>query len=238
MLVQSELGMFADPKTLFEVERTRAHAVAQTPVLASDKLSWCMSWLHLVLWHGLKSLYIHANKVDKDGYAGYRDYGLLAFQFLVDHHDSEENFLYPRMEKLMPGSMKENDEQHHAILAPVGTIIKYLTDRPNFEDFKADEIRAHLDGLIYPLMKHLADELLTITGPVLRPVASEEECADISRVTDLDPPKADSSKLLPFLIQSLPPGTPFPPTVTRPDYEKNSHMWGYTAFPSQAQAAA
>ncbi|TFL06228.1 hypothetical protein BDV98DRAFT_559045 [Pterulicium gracile] len=233
--IDPELGMFADKKVLWEFERTRAHAVAHHPILPSDRLSWSMSWLHLVLWHGLKSIFVHSNKVDKDGYAGYREYALLAFQFLVDHHDAEENFLYPRMEKLMPGSMTANDEQHHAILAPVGTIIQYFQDRPNFEDFKSDEIRHHLNGLVYPLMKHLADELLTITGPILRPVASEEECADISRVTDLEPPKSDASKLLPFLLQSLPPNTPFPPNVTEdPDYEKYSHMWGYTAFPHKA----
>ncbi|KAF5367952.1 hypothetical protein D9758_004512 [Tetrapyrgos nigripes] len=235
----NEMKAFEDPKVLGYVQKIQQVATPERPALASARAGWAMAWLHLVVWNSFKSAYFYADKYEKDDFQNYVDYALLSAEFLVGHHDAEESSLFPVIEKKVPGSMDKNEAQHQSFLKELGQLVDYLKSAKP-DTFDASKYRAQIDTILAPIMEHLADELDTLAPSELLKHFTEEELADINKATHkAQQGQTENAKSLPFLLQNLPPGSPFPPApkfVTNllgpwVFYWKYSPLWKYTAYP-------
>ncbi|KAF5367953.1 hypothetical protein D9758_004513 [Tetrapyrgos nigripes] len=236
-----EMKSFEDPKVLGYVRKIQRVATAKQPPLASAQTGWTMAWVHLIIWNSFKSVYFYADRYEKDDFQNYVDYALLSAQFLIGHHDTEEQHLFPIIEKRIPGSMEHNEAQHQSFLKELGQLVDYLKSaRP--ETFDATKYRAQVDAMLLAMVEHLADELDTLAPSELLKHFTEKELAVINESTE----KAardheEPSKMLPFILQNLPPGSPFPPAPKFVTgfvgpwvlYWKYRPLWKYTTYPSK-----
>ncbi|KIY72658.1 hypothetical protein CYLTODRAFT_417665 [Cylindrobasidium torrendii FP15055 ss-10] len=251
-------SMFSDAGVLVDVDRIRTIAEVPRPASAAAKTGWAMAWMHLVIWNSWKAAYFHAsafsastqgqdaNKAQgsQGDFENYKIYAREAIKFLVDHHDAEEETLFPRLEERMPGCMKANEEQHQSFLGELGTLYTYIqTATPS--TFDASVFRSQMDAILPPLMAHLASELDTLSPSLLSASSatsgfSEEELTEINLATHKSQQSRSPSNIaLPLVMQSLPPGCAFPPapgfvkSVVGPwmVYWKYRAVWKYTAYP-------
>jgi len=198
-----------------------------------------MAWLHLVIWNSWKSAYFYADKYPEDDFQAYSEYALLAASFLAGHHDAEETALFPVLETKIPGSMEQNEAQHQSFLKPLEEIIEYIqSTQTSAVKFDAATYRSKVDAILAPIMEHLSDELDSLEGPKLLEHFSEAELAVINKGVH-KAQGGDNHKMLPFILQNLPPGCSFPPapgfvkTLLGPwvFYWKYSPLWKYTTYP-------
>ncbi|KAJ7588320.1 hypothetical protein C8J56DRAFT_941369 [Mycena floridula] len=237
---------FEDPSVLQHLKRITDAASPNVPSLASEKVRWAMAWLHVVIWNAWKSAYFHADKYPLEDFENYRGYALLSFEFLVGHHEAEEDTLFKDIDAKVPGAMATNEEQHQTFLHPLEEIVEYLR-KATPETFKAAELRSKIDAILEPVMNHLADELDTLEPSLLLRHFSEEELGVINKKSHLAAQaKAGSShQSLPFMLRNMRPGSPFPPA---PGFVKNilgpyvfywkfSGFWKYAAYSWKPSAA-
>ena len=83
------------------------------------------------------------------------------------HHDGEEDFLFPEMERLTgeKGLMDVNISQHekfHTGLDAWGKYLRNLQSNPHSTTFSGIKCRALMDTFIEPLSTHLAEEIPTL----------------------------------------------------------------------------
>ncbi|KIY45636.1 hypothetical protein FISHEDRAFT_48882 [Fistulina hepatica ATCC 64428] len=236
---------FVDSAVLAEVSKIEKAAVFTRPELASEKTKWSMAWMHLIIWHSWKSTYYWASHIPEGDFVNYKEYALLSVGFLVDHHNAEESALFPVIEERSPGSMAKNHEQHESFLKEVEDLVAYLQAATE-ESFDAAALRGKVDSILFLVMQHLADELDSLDAEVLRKSFSEEELAVINKATHTAQQETmPGNRSLPFVLQNLPPHTPFPPA---PGFVKNiigpwimywkfAALWKYTTFPWKQQLA-
>ncbi|KAJ3986524.1 hypothetical protein F5890DRAFT_1437042 [Lentinula detonsa] len=229
---------FESPEVLKYVESIRAAATPERPALASDRGRWAMAWLHLVIWNSWKSSYFYADKFPEDDLQNYLEYALLSATFLAEHHDAEESALFPALEKKIPGSMEQNEAQHQSFLKPLEELIEYINLAKAEGKIDVATYRGKVDPIVAPIMQHLAEELDSLEGSKLLEHFSESELDAINKATH-KAQQGDTHKMLPFVLQNLPPGSPFPPapgfvkTLLGPwvFYWKYSQLWKYTTYP-------
>ncbi|THU90583.1 hypothetical protein K435DRAFT_781167 [Dendrothele bispora CBS 962.96] len=236
----NDMKTFEDPTVRKYVEKIQNVATMERPELASGRAGWAMAWLHLAVWNSWKSAYFYADKYEKDDFKNYIDYALYSAEFLVGHHDAEEASLFPEIEKKAPGSMEKNEAQHQSFLKQLGDLVEYLKSA-KADTFDATTYRAKVDEILAPIMEHLADELDTLESSELLKHFTEEELAVINKATHQSQQgqSGGAFKSLPFLLQNLPPSSPFPPApkfvtnILGPwvFYWKFSPLWKYTAYP-------
>ncbi|KAJ3801910.1 hypothetical protein GGU11DRAFT_767700 [Lentinula aff. detonsa] len=229
---------FESPEVLKYVESIRATATPERPALASDRGRWAMAWLHLVIWNSWKSSYFYADKFPEVDLQNYLEYALLSATFLAEHHDAEESALFPALEKKIPGSMEQNEAQHQSFLKPLEELIEYINLAKAEGKIDVATYRGKVDPIVAPIMQHLAEELDSLEGSKLLEHFSESELDAINKATH-KAQQGDTHKMLPFVLQNLPPGSPFPPapgfvkTLLGPwvFYWKYSQLWKYTTYP-------
>ncbi|KIK64148.1 hypothetical protein GYMLUDRAFT_161573 [Collybiopsis luxurians FD-317 M1] len=228
-----EMKTFESPEVLKYVERMQAAATPERPALSSDRGRWAMAWFHLVIWNSWKSAYFYADKFPEGDFQHYSEYALLAATCLMEHHEAEEAALFPALEKKIKGSMEQNEAQHQAFLKQLQDIIEYIrSTQISAVKFDATTYRAKVDVILEPIMQHLSDELDSLEGPKLLEHFSESELDAINKSVH-KAQQGDNHKMLPFILQNLPPGSPFPPapgfvrTLLGPwvFYWKYSQLW-------------
>ncbi|KAH8826794.1 hypothetical protein DL96DRAFT_1604333 [Flagelloscypha sp. PMI_526] len=230
---------FASPAVLQQVARIETVASAVRPINPSQRTSWAMAWLHLVVWNSWKSTYFYADKFPEDDFESYRQYALLSFTHLAEHHDAEEAYLFPTLEAKLPGTMDLNEKQHQSFLEPLTSIINYLNTTTEKTEFDSAYLKEKIEDILFPVMTHLADELDSLKADFLLTRFNETEIEQINKGTHQAQSGGDNSKMLPFVLQNLPPGTPFPPapgfvkTIIAPwmMYWKYRPLWKYTTYP-------
>ncbi|EEB95142.1 hypothetical protein MPER_05937, partial [Moniliophthora perniciosa FA553] len=206
-----DMEQFETPEVLKYVKRMQEVATLERPTLPSERAGWAMAWLHLVIWNSWKSAYFHADKYSKDDFKNYAEYALTAVEFLEGHHDAEEEALFPAIEKKAPGSMAKNEAQHESFLKPLGELRSYIeSTKSGSTAFDATTYRKKVDGILHPIMEHLADELDTLQSSSLLQYFTEDEIGNLNTLTH-KAQKGDNHKNLPFILQNLPPNSPFPP---------------------------
>ncbi|KAF9267120.1 hypothetical protein L218DRAFT_955602, partial [Marasmius fiardii PR-910] len=230
---------FESPEVLKHVKRMQDVATLERPPLPSDRGAWAMAWLHLVVWNSWKSAYYYADKHPNEDFANYAEYAWTAVEFLEGHHDAEEKVLFPALEKKISGSMAKNEAQHESFLKPLVDLGEYVKSaRDGKAQFDAKTYREQVDKILLPVMEHLADELDTLKGSELLKHFTEDELAALNTLTH-KAQQGDSHKNLPFILQNLPPNSPFPPApafVTKllgpwVFYWKYRPLWKYTTYP-------
>ncbi|KAI3598078.1 hemerythrin hhe cation binding domain-containing protein [Moniliophthora roreri] len=197
-----DMEAFETPEVLKHVKRMQEVATLERPALPSEQAGWAMAWLHLVIWNSWKSAYYYADKYSKDDFKNYAEYALTAVEFLEGHHDAEEQALFPAIEKKAPGSMAKNEAQHESFLKPLGELRSYIeSTKSGSTAFDATTYRKKVDGILLPIMEHLADELDTLQSSSLLKNFTEDEIGSLNTLAH-KARKGDSHKNLPFILQS------------------------------------
>ncbi|KAF9267119.1 hypothetical protein L218DRAFT_1074428 [Marasmius fiardii PR-910] len=236
-----EMTAFESPEILEQVKKIQDVATLKKPPLPSDQVAWIMAWVHLIIWNSWKSAYYYADKYPKEDFRNYAEYAWVAVEFLEDHHNAEEKTLFPALEAKIPGSMSRNEAQHEAFLKPVVELGEYIKSaRDGKVQFDAKMYREQVDMLLLPMVEHLADELDTLKASTLLQHFTEDELAALNALCHKDrQEQGNAHKDLPFILQNLPPNSPFPLApafVTRllgpwVFYWKHSPLWKYTTYP-------
>ncbi|ESK91326.1 hemerythrin hhe cation binding domain-containing protein [Moniliophthora roreri MCA 2997] len=196
-----DMEAFETPEVLKHVKRMQEVATLERPALPSEQAGWAMAWLHLVIWNSWKSAYYYADKYSKDDFKNYAEYALTAVEFLEGHHDAEEQALFPAIEKKAPGSMAKNEAQHESFLKPLGELRSYIeSTKSGSTAFDATTYRKKVDGILLPIMEHLADELDTLQSSSLLKNFTEDEIGSLNTLAH-KARKGDSHKNLPFILQ-------------------------------------
>ena len=87
--------------------------------------------------------------------------------FIHGHHDEEEEYVFPDIEKLagQVGLMGNNIEQHRAFERGLEAFKKYADDaKEGKEAYDGQKIREIIDSFMPALHKHLTQEIPTING--------------------------------------------------------------------------
>ncbi|KAH0536019.1 hypothetical protein FGG08_007086 [Glutinoglossum americanum] len=124
-----------------------------------------MALTHNTIFRGLNAIYHQAPHV-LPGTQNATDllfYCAVAYDFIHNHHVTEESTYFPEIEKAagIPGLMNANIEQHRSLEAGLELFRKYAEETPK-EAYNADKLRRIIDGLAGPLGDHLHEEIPTI----------------------------------------------------------------------------
>jgi hemerythrin-like domain-containing protein len=115
----------------------------------------------------INSIYIQAPHVPPSSHKSFVSYCIATYEGLMAHHDGEEDFLFPEMERLTgeKGLMDANISQHEKFHSGLESWIEYLRNvqqNPNSNTFSGEKCRALMNAFIDPLSTHLADEIPTL----------------------------------------------------------------------------
>lgn len=138
--------------------------------LQTDKLTLLateMCCVHNSLIRGLNSIYHHAPLVQSAGWTSVRNligFSKSWYSFVKQHHDSEENFFFEKLDdELGAGSTKEQRQEHEAFHKGLERYYAYLCSLDGKEDsFSGSTLIQLIDDFSDPLMKHLSHELTSI----------------------------------------------------------------------------
>lgn len=133
-----------------------------------------MAMAHNCLIRGLNAILLQAPNVPEFGTPGYKRKDVADLLFYIDswiqgvkmHHDSEENFGFPAIERETghKGLFDHAEEQHHAFTPGMEKALTYVsTTKP--EDFRWNNgLKEHFDSFTEPMTKHLYEEIDLFMG--------------------------------------------------------------------------
>lgn len=123
-----------------------------------------MSVVHNTLIRSLNAIWHHAPLVSGSDVRPYVRYAIAALETIHEHHDTEEELVFPVLEKAgLREMVKENVAQHKAFHDAMEVFEAYLKGvAANREQFDAQRTRELLKAFADPLVEHLHDEIKTI----------------------------------------------------------------------------
>ncbi|KAH7101328.1 hypothetical protein BKA62DRAFT_703440 [Auriculariales sp. MPI-PUGE-AT-0066] len=137
---------------------------------ACYKLAVNMALWHNIFFRGLNSLYNYAPHVANGSVRDKHDlttFGLVWYNMLEEHHDGEEEILFPALETASgnAGLMAANVEQHkvfHSGFANLKTYLDSVIADPAASVFDGTRLQALIDAFAPALLQHLHDEIPTL----------------------------------------------------------------------------
>lgn len=146
----------------------------------SQRMGQDMTFLHNLIIRGFNSILIQAPYI-KPGTPAASDiltFTTLVTGFLHHHHDTEEGFFFPEVEKAIgeKGFMDQNISQHDAFEGKLDMLTKYA-EQTTSADYSPTKLVALIEDMTPPLIEHLGAEITTLTS--LDGRASEKELARI-----------------------------------------------------------
>jgi hemerythrin-like domain-containing protein len=131
----------------------------------TDDFSACateMANVHNCIIRAFNSIYIQAPHIPAAEHKNFIAYMTATWQGLEAHHDGEEDFFFPEIERLSgeKGLMDGNVKQHEAFHSGFHAWGEWLASlREGKEEYSGAKCRALLDAFVTPLSVHLADEI-------------------------------------------------------------------------------
>jgi hemerythrin-like domain-containing protein len=85
--------------------------------------------------------------------------------WIHEHHDGEESFLFPNVEKItgVKGLMEVNVSQHHAFMDGLEELQRYVK-KTKVDGYDGMKLRGVIDGFGGKLAAHLSEEIETLLG--------------------------------------------------------------------------
>ncbi|PPQ66566.1 hypothetical protein CVT24_007130 [Panaeolus cyanescens] len=121
-----------------------------------------MSLIHNVFIRGLNSMWHNAPRVKSEHEASFVGYCLSWVWLMHDHHEGEETIIFPFLETKFP--MQHNVDAHHEFLDGLNNFEAYMKRVQNKEEaYDGAKVRTLLDSFADVLVKHLQDEIETLT---------------------------------------------------------------------------
>jgi hemerythrin-like domain-containing protein len=127
--------------------------------------------IHNIAIRAVNAIYLQSVNVGVKGspkdQSDFLDYCSTWAVFIHSHHDEEEEYVFPDIERLagVPGLMGNNVEQHQAFHDGLETFKKYAEDaKEGKEKYDGQRIRDIIDSFMPALHKHLVQEIPSING--------------------------------------------------------------------------
>ena len=124
-----------------------------------------MAYTHNTILRGLNAIYHHAPNVTlgTSDASSFLLYCRTVCDFLQLHHETEEEFFFPAIEKASrrPGLMNGNIKQHEAFEEQVRKLSEY-TAITTAEKFQPQTLRLLIEDTVKPLGQHLHEEIPTL----------------------------------------------------------------------------
>jgi hypothetical protein len=124
-----------------------------------------MANVHNCIIRAFNSIYLQAPFVPLSSHTAFIHYMHAAFTGLCAHHDGEEDFFFPQLEKMTgeKGLMEANVQQHADFHSGFEEWGKWLGElRAGTGKFDGAKCRQMMDAFVGPLSTHLHDEIPTI----------------------------------------------------------------------------
>lgn len=124
-----------------------------------------MALVHNCIIRALNSIYLQALNIPAKDYKSFTKYMLATYQSLEAHHDGEEEFFFPEIEKAtgQRGLMDVNIQQHEAFHSGFHGWGAWISDldcgKKQFDGKLCVEL---MDLFLRPLATHLAEEIPTL----------------------------------------------------------------------------
>jgi hemerythrin superfamily protein len=124
--------------------------------------------IHNIVIRTMNAVYIQSENVtNPKDVADFLEYCAVWVSFLHSHHNEEEKYVFPDIEKLagVPGLMAGNVEQHAAFHGGVDAFGAYVDSvKSGKEKYDGAKIKEHVDAFMPALYKHLQEEISTLKG--------------------------------------------------------------------------
>ncbi|KAF2749666.1 hypothetical protein M011DRAFT_475018 [Sporormia fimetaria CBS 119925] len=124
-----------------------------------------MSNVHNCIIRAFNSIYLQAPHIPPSHHTPFINYMLAAYTGLKAHHEGEESFFFPELERITGEKdlMDANISQHADFHSGFEAFGKWLQELKNGREiYDGDKCVRLLDAFIGPLSSHLNDEISTI----------------------------------------------------------------------------
>jgi hypothetical protein len=125
-----------------------------------------MATSHNIYIRGINAICLQAEGVNAvEDKRDFLQYCRFWVESVVHHHDAEEEFFFPPLDKLpgMKGLMDINIEQHKTFHSGLEEFSKYVSETKP-EDFDGKALKKIIDSFADKLVKHLHMEIDTLIG--------------------------------------------------------------------------
>ncbi|KAL2270653.1 hypothetical protein VTJ83DRAFT_24 [Remersonia thermophila] len=146
-----------------------------------DDIASEMVHVHNMITHGLNSIYLQASHIKPADEKPFYRYVLGWYTLLHEHHDGEEEMLFPFVEKAtgVKGILEANISQHRDFHEHLDQLKNYAEAvLAGTEKYSGGKFVAIIDDLGPTLARHLNDEIPTLLG--LRQYA--DKLADVPKL--------------------------------------------------------
>ena len=124
-----------------------------------------MALAHNIIIRGLNSVYVQAPYVQPADQHAFLLYARNLFGMLAIHHDSEEETIFPAVERMAgePGVMAANVAQHQAFHGGIDALLAYIgAVLGGGQPYDGRRLVRLIDAFGGALLEHLADEIQTL----------------------------------------------------------------------------
>ncbi|KAJ7772860.1 hypothetical protein DFH07DRAFT_801744 [Mycena maculata] len=183
-----------------------------------DYQSINMAAAHNAFIQGINSMVSHAPAVAGDKVEPFIVFSLAVVDSIHHHHDLEEAFYFPELEKkLGKGALAPSVEQHHTFVPQLVQLKEYLEDvKAGKETYDGPLLVEKIHSFSDLMIEHLNEEIPALESSRMRAVFTEKELKDMdSAFMKLALVKIDFNMTLPLSVVCGNPATPwFPPFPT------------------------
>jgi len=177
-----------------------------------------MAAAHNLFIQGINAIIAHAPNVGADKVQPFMIFCLTIVGGIHHHHDLEEAFLFPELEKkLGKGTLSNNINQHKEFVPQLAELEHYLNDvKSGKENYDGALVVKKINSFSDSMFEHLNDEIPTLESSRIRAVFTETELKEMDDAFMKQVmAKIDLYTVLPMSLVCANPATPwFPPFPT------------------------
>ncbi|KAJ7451705.1 hypothetical protein FB451DRAFT_1284077 [Mycena latifolia] len=177
-----------------------------------------MAAAHNAFIQGINAMVSHAPRVEGDKVQPFVVFSLAVVDSIHHHHDLEETFYFPELEKkLGKGALSDSVAQHHEFVPQLVELKGYLEDvKASKETYNGPLLVERINSFSDVMINHLNEEIPNLESSRMREVFTEKELKDMdSAFMKLALAKIDFNTTLPLSVVCGNPATPwFPPFPT------------------------
>ncbi|KAK7458748.1 hypothetical protein VKT23_009749 [Stygiomarasmius scandens] len=174
-----------------------------------------MAAAHNTFIQGINAMVAHAPTVPLQKVHSFMIFSLTVVDSIHHHHDLEEHFLFPELEKkLGNGALSGNVNEHKEFVPQLVELKEYLeTVKAGEQKYDGQLLVDKIHSFSDTMVTHLNNEIPSLESSRIRAVFTEKELKDIdSRFMKLVLKKIEFSTSMPLSVVCGNPDTPwFPP---------------------------
>jgi hemerythrin-like domain-containing protein len=194
-----------------------------------------MACAHNTFLQGVNAMVYHAHRIQENQVQDFMVFCIALVGLIHHHHDGEEEFLFPELEKkLGEGALHANVDQHAEFLPQLHDFEEYITAIQNGkQQYNGDEFVGKIGSFSDKLVQHLNDEIPTIESKYLEKHFTRKELKAIDDAFIWRAIKnVTFNTTIPVILVCANPATPWFPPLPGP------LLWAVRVWFSRKYAAA